>query len=322
MARLPNVVTDRWRPISDDPSTALTLLRAAVEATPEPGVDPNEEFARLAGSVRRGAAHGGILEREGRPVGLILWHLRGPLGVSVSVVYCRPSEEVAVGYRDLLAMAEREEGPLVFLPSPLPGLRPEEERRLLEPFGFRRFARLEMEFPESTPLPPETAPAGGVVRAYRREDELSVARIHAAAFDDSFDRYLFFKDPDPARDGELSVRDIVGGQYGEFLEEPSTVVDLDGRAVGVVLALRTNRGVLLADVAVDPPVQGRGVARAAIARTLRVAREYRVSTARLVVTVGNRRAIELYQRLGFVPSLGPLGEWYNAHRVPVGPDSG
>lgn len=311
-----------WHPTSpDDEERTLALVREAVRSWPTPPAEATELLAGIEQSIRRGTTRGGLWERDGRPHGVVLWFRSGPLGLSVSLVYLRPPEGTPEGYRALLSAFEHAEGPVVFLPSPFPGLPPAEEERLLHDLGFRRFARSEMSFPDDAPLPSEVPPPGITLRAYRATDDGSAARVHARAFGDSFDRFLFLADLDPMRDGEIAIREIVGGRYGDFLPEASSVAESDGSLVGVVLALRTSRGALIADVATDPAFKGRGVGRAVVARSVRVLRELGVGPARLVVTEGNRRAIELYERLGFVRTLGPIREWYHALRVPAAPES-
>ena len=74
---------------------------------------------------------------------------------------------------------------------------------------------------------------------------------------------------------------------------------------------------LIADVAVAPSSQGKGFGRVVLVGTVRALRERGSTAIALVVTEGNRRAVRLYERLGFVRTLGPTREWYNTRQIPV-----
>jgi ribosomal protein S18 acetylase RimI-like enzyme len=70
---------------------------------------------------------------------------------------------------------------------------------------------------------------------------------------------------------------------------------------------------------VDPEFQGSGVGRRLLTTTLRSLRGAGEPRIYLNVTEGNEPALRLYRRLGFVRSLGPTRDWYNALRIPFAP---
>ncbi len=101
------------------------------------------------------------------------------------------------------------------------------------------------------------------------------------------------------------------------MEGGSWVAEEPTGPVGAVLSVRTSAGVLIADVMVDPDSQGRGLGRAMLLASLRALRAAGDHAVYLNVTEGNHAAVRLYERVGFVRSLGPTHDWYNGHRVPV-----
>jgi GNAT superfamily N-acetyltransferase len=153
----------------------------------------------------------------------------------------------------------------------------------------------------------------------RPADEPLLARLHESAYRRHLDRYLSLEDPDPVRDADRQVRDYFAGRWGELLVPGSTVVTQDNRIVAATLAVRRTAGVLIIDVMTEPSVQGKGLGRVALTGALRALRDRGEGEIVLNVTEGNERAIRLYSRLGFVRSIGPSTEWYDARRMPVDP---
>ena len=311
---------DELAPLSSDLRASLELAREAVLAGFDPGVDLSEIVPVVERQIREGAGHGVVRLHESRPVGLALWENAGPVGVAVRILYLRGKAASADGYRSFLAEIERMTGVIAFAPT-LPGLTLEEEATTLRSMGFARYSRSEMRFPPTASVPALEPAEGIVVRPFRPEDERSVAGVHAAAYRDHFDRYLFAEDLDADRNAELTVRHLIEGRYGEFLPWASTVVEDRGAIVAETLVLAPPKRALIADVAVAPASQGKGLGRAVLIGTVRALRERGSPAIALVVTEGNRPAVRLYERLGFVRTLGPTREWYNTRQIPVPDDS-
>jgi ribosomal protein S18 acetylase RimI-like enzyme len=321
MGRLPDAVPATLVPFPRDLAEPLALAQEAFWATFVPGEDPAEHWPGLEARIRDGRTTGALWMREGGALGIALWSRPGPLGVALGMLYLRPAEAWPSGYRALLAAIAASVGPVVFAPSPLSGLTPAVEEEMMRGLGFAPYGRSEMVFAlagfgVTRPLPPERR-----VRPLRSQDLAVAARIHQKAYEGRFDRYLFLEDLDPTRDAESMVRDLVLGRWGEFLADASMVVEENGVPVGITLVLGTPRGPLIADVATDPAYAGRGVARSALEGTLGALCDRGEARVRLAVTEGNRRAITLYEKLGFVRNLGPAREWYHAGRIPVSPTS-
>jgi ribosomal protein S18 acetylase RimI-like enzyme len=314
-------VEDELASLASDLRASLALAREAILAGFDPGVDLSEMVPVVERQIRDGLAHGILRVHAGRPVGLALWDPAGPVGVAVRVLYLRGEAASANGYRTFLGSIERVTGPVAFAPT-LPGLTLGEEAATLRSMGFAPYSRSEMRFPPTAPVPPLEPGAEVVVRPFRSEDERSVAVLHAAAYRNHFDQYLFAEDLDADRNAELTVRRLIEGRYGEFLPWASTVVEDRGRIVAETIVLAPPGRALIADVAVAPTSQGKGFGRTVLVGTVRALRERGSAGIALVVTEVNRRAVRLYERLGFVRSLGPTREWYSTRRIPVGPDRG
>jgi ribosomal protein S18 acetylase RimI-like enzyme len=114
---------------------------------------------------------------------------------------------------------------------------------------------------------------------------------------------------------------MLSGRYGEFLEWASFVAESGaGAPLGAYVFVRAPYGPLLVSVHVRPSGQGRGIGEALVVASVRALRARGESVIALNVTEGNRRAIALYERLGFFRSIGPEWGWYSPARIPVAPD--
>lgn len=314
----------RLVPLSDDRPAAERLLTAAVEARARAEVPPQDPAPAIAWAVeclRSGSIEGRMVRDADVPVGVVAWEGTTELGRRIRAIYLEQGAGSADRYAALFDLAEREFGPFQIVPAGWNGLAREAEAELLRSRGFARYARSEMRMPFGTPLPVEPAPSGVRIRAVGPDDEPALAAHHAAAFTGHFDSYLFRSDPDPRRDSERSVREMLAGRWGEFLPWASTVAESeDGSSLGSCLFVRAPFGPLLISLQVDPAVQGRGVGRALTLASLHALRARGESIVALNVTEGNEPAVRLYTSLGFVRSIGPSSEWYSERLVPVRPD--
>jgi ribosomal protein S18 acetylase RimI-like enzyme len=308
-------------PLASDLRSTLALAREAVLARFDPGVELSEMVPIVERKIRDGEAHGLLRVRESHPVGVALWDAGGPAGIAVRLLYLRPPTATAEEYRAFLELVERTAGPVAFAPT-LPGLTSEEEAATFRSMGFAPFSRSEMRLSAHAVVPAHEAEEGVVVRPFRPADEPALAAVHAAAYRTQFDRYLFAEDADADRDAKIMVRALIEGRYGPFLPEASMVAERRGQLIGETLVLEFAERALIADVAVDPIAQGKGLGRALVVGTVRALRARGSAGIALAVTEGNRRAVRLYERLGFVRRLGPTREWYNTRQIPVGPERG
>ncbi len=306
-----------FRPIPDDPATALQLARTAIRSRSDPESEVVPFLSAVEQEITAGSARGILRVRDGRAVGIALWSPPQPAGLTVEVLYLASGWQTPEEYRRFYSEIEERVGPVAFAPGRLAGLSELAEDQVMAGLGFSRFSRSEMRYPPDAPPPPER-PAPGLRRA-EAADAPELARLHEAAYRGQLDRYLFQLDPEPHRDAEIQVREILGGRWGEWLAGASFVVSPSRPIVAATLVVRAPYGPLIADVMVDPSRQGEGLGRAVLTATVRDLRARGESVIVLNVTDGNDRAIRLYERTGFVRSLGPSHGWYSTARVPVAP---
>lgn len=304
-------------PFAVDQSTAVALAEAALRSRLAPGEQMGDLLPPLDSAIRSARATGGIVRSEGTARGIVVWEPSGPLGVSVRLLYLAPPEASPESYGALFEVVERAAGPIAFAPGPLAGLSPEEESALMRARGFAPFGRSEMALPPSVEVPNVPVPDGGKARPVHASDEAALARLHEVAYRHHLDRYLALEDLDPVRDANRELREFFGGRYGELLSPGSSVATVDGRIVAAALSVRRTAQVLIIDVMTDPDVQGRGFGRATLADALASLRDHGERSIVLNVTEGNDRAVRLYSGLGFVRSMGPSKEWYDARRMAV-----
>lgn len=308
----------RLRSLRDDRPGALELASEAVHRLSGSGIDPLEILSEVESEIRSDPSYGVLFDRGAGCVGIALWDRPGPLGLHVHLLSLRPGEATTARYGEFIEAIARDRGPVVILPSDLPGLSRDESETMMRRLGFAPFSRSEMVYPADRAPPTAVPPSGATLRPFRAEDGPDVARVHAAAYDGRFDRYLFLDELDPLRDADRMLRGLVGGRWGTFLPAASIVARERGRLVAETLVVTTSRGALLADVATDPAFAGRGYGRAVVSATVHALRESGEPRLRLAVTESNRRAVRLYESLGFVRHLGPVEMWYDPRRIPVG----
>jgi ribosomal protein S18 acetylase RimI-like enzyme len=311
-------VTLSLAPFALDQPTSLALAEEALVHRLAPGEDLRDLLPPLDSAIRSARAMGGLVRSDGTAIGIVVWEPAGPLGVAVRLLYLSRPAASADSYRTVLALIERAAGRVAFLPGPFAGLSAEEESKVMEEQGYASYGRSEMAFPSAAPLPSVPALPGVEVRSVREADEPSLARLHESAYRSHLDRYLSIEYLDPVRDADHQLRDFFSGRWGELLASGSTVVVFDGRIVAAALACRRADCALILDVMTDPVYQGRGFGRIALASALRALRDRGEARIVLNVTEGNERAIRLYSHLGFVRTIGPSREWYDARRMPVG----
>lgn len=312
-------MVDEVVPLARDVEAAVRIGREAVIGRPWIGSRGPELADRFEAGARAGNRQGALFRPGDRAVGIATWEAHGPLGSLLDLWFLEPTVASVEAYRRFWDGIRGLAGPIAFAPGQIPGLTGSEEERLMVGLGLARFGRSEMCWRDGVPLPPAELPSGGSLRPVGRGDAAELCRLHRIAYHARFDRYLFIEEEDEERDASRMVQDLFDGRWGAVVDEGSRAIEVDGRLVGAVLSVRRSEGVLIADVMVDPALQGRGIGKALLAGTLRALHGAGRLPVYLNVTEGNSRAVRLYEGLGFVRSLGPSVDWYDPRLIPVPP---
>ena len=314
-------MTSRFEPLSHAPDAGRELGRRAIATRAQGGREPADWVRAYEERLLAGAVDGRLYVVDEEPAGFVSWSAGGPLGNAVNLLYLSDGSASATSYAEILHLVEREAGRVAFVSGPLAGLPGPEEAGLMRSLGYRPFGRSEMVLGTEVPLPEPTVEAADRFRPAQRSDLPGLAELHRRAYRDRFDRYLFLEVEDEREDALRGVTEILDGRWGEFSPAGSWTCERAGRLAGAVLSVRSPAGTLIADVMVEPELQGAGLGRRLLTTTLRSLRGAGERRVYLNVTEGNERALRLYRRLGFVRSLGPTADWYNATVIPVAPSA-
>ena len=165
--------------------------------------------------------------------------------------------------------------------------------------GFVGRARHYMVRDLHDPLP-EGGAAGVRLRPLRREDLSLAARIIYRSHQATLDAALNLTYATETHCRAFVETLVMRAGCGTFDTEASFVAETGGRPAGVLLAsgLSTSAG-HVCQVSVDPDCQRRGVGESLMLEALRAFRRGGRSHASLSVTVDNRGAYRLYERLAF-----------------------
>ena len=130
---------------------------------------------------------------------------------------------------------------------------------------------------------------------------------------------ITYQDANPEADYEfarkvhhLSYRDVVISQFGSWNESeqdiyfekgwkgsPHSIILLNKIPIGVLSAVKYNDHIFLSEIQILPEYQGQGVGSHTIKDRINYAKKSKLPL-RLQVLKQNKRAIDLYLRLGFI----------------------
>jgi len=302
------------RPLAEAVGAAEQVIddyvRAGAAAWGENPVALASTVEPLRGAIRRGRAPGCVACQGERGLGLVVYMERldrqghaaqgsGRL-TFVHLLSDYPEEDLparllghvvtrlrAAGFRQITSQG-----------SLLP--RQEAIRQAYLGLGFQACERMIMSAALAESLPDCPLPPGYEPSAWDDIYLERTAQLFHDANRDTLDALIYpqFKTFEETHRMVQAVRD---GGIGPFFEEASGII-LRGRTLcGAIMLVRPDPGHgLVIVVAVSPAHQGRGVGRALLTRALASARQAGVRTVELTVTEGNRPAVALYRRLGFL----------------------
>jgi len=164
--------------------------------------------------------------------------------------------------------------------------------------GARLYMQAELERPVRRAERRWTGP--GRCRAVTRSDLTALAQLIHQSHVGSLDAALNLTYSSVSHCRQFIETLVVRAGCGPFDTEASCVVEVDGRAIGVLLASRLSQGNgHVCQVSVAAEWQGRGLGRLLVERSLRAFAAAGLERASLSVTLANRRALKLYEQLGF-----------------------
>jgi ribosomal protein S18 acetylase RimI-like enzyme len=185
--------------------------------------------------------------------------------------------------------------------------------------GLYPVVRADMRFPREVQLPLMDPKPGFVVRPLTLADEEAIATLLFRVYTNSPERALFATTLDEEDDARKATHDLLHGGIGRWLPAASFGIELDRRLVALTLANELAGG-LISEVGVDSSFRRQGLARQLLSRTVRALRTAGFDVPRLVVSMWNPQAVQLYKSMGFefVPN-GAGRLWINLKPFGISP---
>lgn len=290
------------RPLRECGAADLRLLLAEESAhwAAELDWDWRDVSAAVASGLERGTLTGRALRRGGRPLAYCYYLVDEGRVVVGSLFAAREArghgleEELldeVLGETRALRRPPRVECQTLFSTAADPD--PHFAR-----VGFRACGRLYMQRPlgQGTGQPRLALRARPLQRGDLSAAAALVHRSHVGSLDAALN--LTYATPATCRGFLESL--VLRGGCGPFEPDASGLVEAAGRPVAVLVASRlsaTNGHVC--QVSVAPEWQGRGLGRGLVERACQAFAGLGLTTASLSVTMANRRALGLYEQLGF-----------------------
>jgi GNAT superfamily N-acetyltransferase len=301
--------------VADAVPETLRLLAASVRAWRASGPSWGEDLLEgLSEGVRSGTVLGHVwVGPSGEAVGVGLWTAGTPAGREVTLLldegFRTPSTLSGLAHR--IAGVPDEDPVLSFL-DPVPGLSELDSARALVPLGYRRVQRLDHLFPPPHPLPSSPGAIPGIRRMVPADQVALAVLLQEAYAEDPVERALARWAEDPRDDPRCGVARLLEGTVGPWWEDASFVREdpkFPGRLSGATV-VNEYLGPLLTQVLVAPDARRQGTATALLAETVAAVRRRTPIPLRLVVTLTNKGAVSLYQRVGFEPVPATLGGYW------------
>jgi ribosomal protein S18 acetylase RimI-like enzyme len=171
-------------------------------------------------------------------------------------------------------------------------------RRTLAEMKFLSCRRARMERSLEVPIPEPAGPEGCSLGAPVLQEANGLMSVIYHGYFSEIDGYLFPDITAVCSSGAL-FRELLSSR--SISRSASVVAKMKGYPCGCILALsgEDRRYGLIGVVAVVPHMRRRGIARAMLLEVMRRLKDHDYKQAALAVTLENRRAVSLYESLGF-----------------------
>jgi ribosomal protein S18 acetylase RimI-like enzyme len=263
-------------------------------------------------ALERGGLPGKVVRVGGQAIGYAYYVIAGRIGVIASLVVSPVSGAMAAGEALLKATIDDLRGKGVrrlespFVSFDCPWLVPAFERQGFRTY-WREFLRLELRRPQGLANQPTTVQVEPWDGAHLEE----AARVMQAAYDGGVDAeiYELYRSIDGCR---LVLDNLLNqGGCGMPVGEASAMACRRGHRVGFVLVTEVApRHAHLAQVAVHPASQRRGIGRELMEYSLWRLADRQFDSLSLIVSRANDRALRLYWAMHFQPVLAfPVFTW-------------
>jgi ribosomal protein S18 acetylase RimI-like enzyme len=255
------------------------------------------------------------------PIAIAGWETAGSLGRRgwIHVADGSQSKAVLDRFLDLLDAFARPSLPFISWSDEIPGIDLPERESIFKRRGFFPVVRADMVFPEGAAVPHGSSDPTLPTRHLSIEDEPLIADLLYRAYRGEPERALFATTRDEEEDARTGTHELLHGGVGHWRPDASFGIEQEGRLIAQTLGNEFGGG-LITEVNVDPAFRRRGLARGLLTLTVEGLRAAGFGAPRLVVSMWNSRAVQLYTSMGFVFVPGGEGRvWLDLQALGVNP---
>ena len=313
--------TGRLLDARDEPAESRRLLAQSRDALSTEGYAwADFHFDRGRAQIQDGSFQGRLWFGPGdEAIAIAGWDPAGELGRRGWIYLAEGYRTRTVLEEFLRRLEEPSAGLLPFVSwrDEIPGISPADRQEIFTRRGLTGVVRADMRFPRGLDPPPAPIDAAFPTRRLTGDDEGMIADLLYRAYEDSPERALFATTLDHREDSRRGARGILHGEVGKWLPDASFGIVEGDRLIAQTLA-NDFLGGLISEVDVHPAFRRKGFARRLLPLTIRALRSAGFETPRLVVTMWNPGAVQLYRREGFEFVPGGAGRvWLDLRAMGV-----
>ncbi|MCI4352923.1 MAG: GNAT family N-acetyltransferase [Thermoplasmata archaeon] len=308
----------------ESPAETLRLIAQCRDALHREGKSWADFFADYSRRKIEDGSYRGLLwwGPGDEAVALVSWEVAGDLGKRAGVFLAEGYQRRSVleAFLIRLQSSMSEGAPFISWSDDVPGVSLEDRDSVFGGRGFYPVTRADMRFPKEAVLPTGAPEPSHSPRALTAADEPLIADLLYRVYEeDPVERALFATTANQREDARRAAHGLLHGEVGRWIPEASFGIVDDGRLVGHTLG-NDLWGGLISEVGVDPAFRRRGFARRLLPLTIAGLRAAGFEVPRLVVTMRNTRAVQLYESVGFEFVPGGAGRlWLNLPVLGVTP---